>query len=338
MKFIRYIPFFCFYLLTCCLFGQDIHFSQFNGSLLNISPGYTGLFNGDYRVGAIYRSQWQTVPVSYSTFNLNAEARIKPKQFTKDMIGIGMFLNNDRAGDAQYSTTQIYLNGNYICNARPNNGLILTLGASLGWCKIGFDYSKMTFDNQYDGFQFNRSLSSNEKFNWSSSNYLDLNIGTAIQYNIKQKHNFVLAFALHHLNSPVITYQGNDLSKLDFKITNCLSYTRPINEKIDLLIEALITTQGKNYELIPHASVKFFMNTDYSKAILAGLCLRTRDAVIFRLGYNYKTMQSGISYDINISEFNIASNRRGGFEIFINYIINIKPSFVAKKRPCPVFM
>ena len=50
--------------------SQDIHFSQYNGSLLNANPAFTGFFDGDHRVGAIYRSQWQTVPVSYSTFSL----------------------------------------------------------------------------------------------------------------------------------------------------------------------------------------------------------------------------------------------------------------------------
>jgi hypothetical protein len=78
-------------------YGQDIHFSQFSGSLLNISPGYTGMFNGDYRLSAIYRSQWQSVPVSYSTFNMNGEIRVKPKKLNKDMLGFG-FRKRKRGG------------------------------------------------------------------------------------------------------------------------------------------------------------------------------------------------------------------------------------------------
>lgn len=336
----RYILGSYFCLMALCAFSQDIHFSQFNGSLLNISPGYTGLFNGDYRVGAIYRSQWQSVPVAYSTFNMNGEMRFKPKQLEKDMVGVGITFNSDRAGDARYGTTQLYLNGNYIFLGKPDSSLIFTLGMKAGWCQIGFDYTKMTFDNQYDenALQYNPSLGSGERFNWTRSNFADISLGSAVQYILNKKHKFIYALGVHHLNSPVISYQGNDLSKLDFKISNCLSYSTPLSDKTDIITEALIDIQGKNHEIIPHVSLKYYVNGDKSKAVLGGICYRERDAVIVRCGYNYKTMQSGMAYDINISKFNAASNRRGAFEIFINYIINVKPGYVAKKRLCPVFM
>jgi len=31
--------------------GQDIHFSQYNMSPLNLNPAFTGSFDGDYRAG-----------------------------------------------------------------------------------------------------------------------------------------------------------------------------------------------------------------------------------------------------------------------------------------------
>jgi len=319
-------------------FAQDIHFSQFGASLLNISPGFTGLFDGDYRVGAIYRSQWQSVPVSYSTFNMNGEMRFKPKQLVKDMVGIGIIFNNDRAGDAHYGTTQVYLSGSYIFLAKPDSSLIMTLGANVGFCQVGFDYSKMTFDRQFDGFQFNQNSVTGEQFNQTNRSFGDINVGTAIQYILKHKHRFTYALGVHHVTSPVITYQGNDLSKLNFLFSNYLGYSTPISERTDIVSEVLLTNQGKNYELIPHLSLKYYFSRVTGQAILAGACFRTRDAVVARLGYTYKTLQSGIAYDINISKFTAATNRRGAFELFINYIIRLKPGFIAKKRACPVFM
>jgi len=319
-------------------YSQDIHFSQFNASLLNLSPGYTGMFNGDYRIGAVYRSQWNTVPVSFNTFGLSGERRLKPRQLQKDMIGVGLMLNNDRAGDARYGTTQLYASLNYIYLAKPDSSLIITLGANAGWCHVGFDYNKMTFDNQFDGLAYNKAISSGEQFSWTNVNFVDASVGSVVQYVLNHKHRFTYGLGLQHLTSPIITYQNNNLSRLDFKFTNCLSYSTPIAEKTDLIAEALFTKQGKNYELIPHASLKYYFNRDDNVAILGGLCLRARDAVVVRLGYTNKTMQSGISYDINVSRFNNASNLRGGFEIFVNYIIKLKPGFIARKRYCPVFM
>jgi type IX secretion system PorP/SprF family membrane protein len=319
-------------------FGQDIHFSQFNGSLLNLTPGFTGLFNGDFRVGAIYRSQWQAVPVPYSTFSMNGEARIKPKQLVKDMVGVGLVFNSDKAGDSRYGTTQLYANGSYIFLGKPDSTLLFTIGMNLGWCQVGFDYDKMTFDSQFDGVNYNKTTASGENFDWTKYNYADVNLGTGIQYILDNKHRFTVGLGFHHLTSPVITYQGNKLSKLDFKLTNYLSYSTPINQKVDVIAEALISKQAKNYEIIPHSSLKYYFNKDDNKAVLAGLCLRARDAVVFRFGYTHKTLQSGIAYDINTSKFTAATNRRGAFEIFVNYVISRKPSNFVKKRACPVFM
>jgi len=319
-------------------FGQDIHFSQFDGSLLNLSPGFTGLFNGDFRVGAIYRSQWQAVPVPYSTFSMNGEARLKPKQLVKDMVGVGLLFNSDKAGDTRYGTTQLYAKGSYIFLGKADSTLLITLGMNIGWCQVGFDYDKMTFDSQYDGVNYNKAAATGENFDWTKYNYADINMGTGIQYILQQKHRFTIGLGFHHLTNPVITYQGNRLSKLDFRLTNYLSYSTPINQKMDIIAEALISKQAKNYEVIPHSSVKYYFNRDDNKAVLAGLCWRAKDAVIFRLGYTHKTLQSGIAYDINTSKFTAATNRRGAFEIFVNYIIRRAPSSVIKKRVCPVFM
>jgi type IX secretion system PorP/SprF family membrane protein len=296
------------------------------------------MFNGDYRIGAAYRSQWQTVPVSYSTFSMSGEKRYRPKQLEKDMVGVGITFNSDRAGDARYGTTQLYASGSYIFLGKPDSSLIVTLGMNVGWCQVGFDYSKMTFDNQYDGLSYNKAISSGEQFNWTTRNFIDLSLGSVVQYILNKKHRFSYGLGLQHVTSPVISYQGNDQSRLDFKFTNCLSYSTPIKENVDIIAEALFTKQGKYYELIPHVSLKYYFDKIDNKAVLGGVCFRARDAVVFRLGYNYRTMQSGISYDINVSRFNTATNLRGGFEIFINYIIRVKPGFIARKRYCPVFM
>jgi type IX secretion system PorP/SprF family membrane protein len=317
---------------------QDIHFSQFNASLLNLNPAYTGMFNGDYRFGAVYKSQWQSVPVSYSTFSMAGERRFKPRQLERDMLGLGILFNNDQAGDAIYRTTQLYASGSYMYLPNPDSSLIVSFGMNIGFCRVGFDYSKMTFDNQYDGLGYNKGRSTGEQFNRTSRNFVDFSFGSVIQYIHEHKHRFTYGIAVQHLSSPVITYQGNDFSRLDYKFTNCLSYSSPIKENTDIIAEALVTNQGKNFELIPHVSLKYYMDPSENKAVLGGLCFRTKDALVARIGYHYKTLQSGLSYDINVSRFRAATNLRGGFEIFVNYVFKIKPGFIAKKRYCPVFM
>jgi len=334
----RCILILCILLITFNVPGQDIHFSQYNGSLLNLNPGFTGLFDGDYRIGAIYRSQWQSVPVSYSTFSMNGERRLKPRQLEKDMAGVGLLFNSDRAGDAKYGTTQLYVSGNYIFLVKPDSSLMVTAGLNLGWCQVSFNYDKMTFDAQYDGLGFNRSLGSGENFNFVQKSYADVNVGSVIRYIHHSKHRFIYGISVHHLTSPVISYQGNDLSRLDYKVTNYLSYATAIRPNTDVIAEALVSNQGKFMEVIPHVSLKYYLRSETVKAVSAGVCYRSKDAVVVRIGYFYKTMQSGIAYDVNISGFTPATNRRGAFEIFINYVIRLKPGSIDRKRPCPAFL
>jgi type IX secretion system PorP/SprF family membrane protein len=318
--------------------AQDIHFSQFSGSLLNLNPALTGFFNGDYRVNAIYRSQWLSVPVPYSTISMSGETRIRQSSNTKDMVGVGLLFNNDKAGDTRYGTTQMYLSGTYIHPLKADSSLLISAGLNVGFCSVGFDYERMTFDNQYDGLNYNKSSATGENFNWTRYNFGDINFGAAAQYILNRKQRFILGTSLHHLTTPVITYQGNDQSALDLKSSTYLLFSTPINLKTDVVAELLYNRQGKYNELIPHASLKYYLNKDANQSIMAGMSFRAKDAFILRGGYTYKDLQAGIAYDINTSKFTAATNRRGAFEIYVIHIFYKKYQTIIKKKPCPVFM
>lgn len=318
--------------------AQDLHFSQFDGALLNISPAYTGLFDGVYRYSAIYRSQWQAVPVGYNSFNMNAETVLKPAFLERDKIGAGISFYNDRAGDARYGITQIFGQGSYIHIPRADTNFLISFGVNMGWSRVGFDLSKMSFDNQYDGVSFNPVAYNGEQFTRTRDGYFDLNLGSVAEYRFSGTRKISFGIGLHHITQPVLTYQGNDFSKLDFRYSNMIGYYTRIGYSTHLITEALISVQGKNYELIPHLGLKYVLDEDEGRAVSAGLCLRARDALVMRVGYHFKRFNSGMSYDINLSPFQAASNRRGGFEIFVNQVIGPKRLSTARRRICPVFM
>ncbi|HRD39310.1 MAG TPA: PorP/SprF family type IX secretion system membrane protein, partial [Bacteroidia bacterium] len=155
-------------ILICALFlngkAQDIHFSQYNGSLLNLNPAFTGLFDGDYRVNGIYRSQWQSVPVPYRTVSFAGDMRYKPKQLFSDCFGIGILFNNDKAGDAFYTNNQFYINLSYIHKLKRDSSLLISIGLNTGLNAANFNYNEMTFDSQFDGYAYNSSLGTGENF------------------------------------------------------------------------------------------------------------------------------------------------------------------------------
>ncbi|MEK7227019.1 MAG: type IX secretion system membrane protein PorP/SprF, partial [Bacteroidota bacterium] len=55
-------------LLSACFFlsslqAQDIHFSQFLSSPMNLNPALAGQFDGDHRFVMNHRNQWSSVTV-----------------------------------------------------------------------------------------------------------------------------------------------------------------------------------------------------------------------------------------------------------------------------------
>ncbi|MBI3520749.1 MAG: PorP/SprF family type IX secretion system membrane protein [Bacteroidetes bacterium] len=319
-------------------FSQDVHFSQYNGSVINLNPAFTGFFDGDYRVNGILRSQWSSVPVPYRSFSIAGDARFKPKNMRSDCFGAGIMFNNDKSGDTYYGTNQLYLSGSYIHKINKDSTLLWTTGIMMGISSVGFNYSRMTFDDQYQNNSYSSSNGTGEGFAKNATTFGDFNFGTALQYAIKQRAFVQYGISYHHFTNPKISFQNNANIRIDAKLNNYLCVAYPIGATTDVIAEILYSHQGKYNEVIPGAQFKFHLDQKTNQAASVGLYYRAKDAVIARLGYQVKTLTTGVSYDVNTSKFIAATNRRGGFEIYVTYIFKKIIPFVPKTRVCPVYM
>jgi type IX secretion system PorP/SprF family membrane protein len=320
------------------IISQDVHFSQYNGSVINLNPAFTGFFDGDYRVNGIYRSQWTTVPVPYRSFSIAADGRFKTKNMKSDFFGAGIMFNNDKSGDTNYGTNQLYLSGSYIHKLNKDSTLLLTAGLMAGISNVGFNYSKMTFDDQYQNGNYTSSNGTGENFAKNSTTFGDFNLGAAIQYAIKQRAFIQYGISYHHFTNPKLTFQNNTSIRIDPKLNNYISFAYPIGEQTDIIAEVLYSHQGKYNEIVPGTQFKFYFDQKTNQVASVGLYYRTKDAVIARLGYQIKTLTAGVSYDVNTSKFIAATNRRGAFEIYVTYIFKKIIPFVPKSRVCPIYM
>lgn len=334
---ITYCLAFVFALSQGFLRAQDIHFSQYNMSPLNLNPAFAGFFDGQYRAGANYRSQWSAVPVPYATFSFMADMRNPVKKRQGDYTGVGFLFNNDVSGDSRYGTTQLYIPLSYIKKLKDST-LLVSAGIQPGISNIGFRTNKLTFDSQYDGDAYNPALSSGESFAMQSRTYFDVNTGGAVQYLIKQRASVTAGIALSHLTAPKVSYFKNDNIRLDRKLATYFSFAYPIAPKVDLITEVLYEKQGKFHETVLGERVSLILNPKERQSVNAGIYLRAKDAVIARIGYEHKAWNVGMSYDVNTSAFKAATNRRGAIEFSVIYIFRKEVLFVPKKRVCPVYM
>ena len=84
--------------------------------------------------------------------------------------------------------------------------------------------------------------------------------------------------------------------------------------------------------------MKIYLDDVNIRAIYLGSWMRLQDAGVFLVGLDFNKYRLGVSYDINVSNLNVASDGRGGLEVAIIYIIQPKPPKRLNYKICPDFI
>jgi type IX secretion system PorP/SprF family membrane protein len=319
------------------VYAQDIHFSMWDLSPLNLNPGYTGLFDGDYRFNGNHRNQWSSVTIPFSTYAFSADA--------KNVLGhkpysAGIQINQDRAGDSKFNTFQVNLSGAYALDIDGDSLHQLSFGTQLGVTNKSLTYDPLQFDVQYDGFQYDPSLPNQESFARASRTYANLALGVGYFRQFDTRKLVRGGFAAFNLLRPKQSFFNDNDIKLDVRYNIHADAEWKIAEKWDALPTVLFSAQGKYKELNVGGNVRYVF-TDFMgmyRAVWGGVFYRNKDATFISAGVNYDAWKVGISYDLNISTLRPASNLRGGFEIGVQYIIKFNKPQRVLHRICPDYI
>jgi type IX secretion system PorP/SprF family membrane protein len=326
--------------VSCCAvnaIAQDIHFSQFDASPANLNPAQTGVFDGDFRFIGNHRNQWSVIPVPYSTFSLAADMR-QPIKGKSDNLGFGLVINSDKAGDADFSTKQVGFSFAYI-KTLMDSAMFLSFGVQPGITNKSFQLSKLTFDSQYTGDHYDAAASSGETFNTTKLTYFDMSTGANLLYKIRPGLMVNTGFSFTHFTKPKQSFYNDSQIKLDPRLAFHASAQLPLSESLQLAPSLLFQKQGKFSELVAGTMFRFIIKAeDPETAFMVGGYLRAKDAVIGYAGFTMNRIAVGFSYDANTSGFVPATNKSGGYEISVRYILRKIVPYVAKKRVCPVYM
>jgi len=111
-----------------------------------------------------------------------------------------------------------------------------------------------------------------------------------------------------------------------------------LHPKWDVVIQAIGQLQNPYEELVIGSAGRYHLSQAKGKnmAMQLGTFFRPGDAIITAFELHYSQWKVGLSYDINISKFDVATNGKGGIELGVMYTItNVKPIDVFES--CPVF-
>lgn len=320
--------------------AQDIHYTNFGFSPLNINPALTGVFNGDYRATGNFRSQWQGVPVSYLTVSSSFDMKIaNQNKGVTSPFRVGAFLSHDNAGWSKLNNTSVYLSGSYMKVLTPKD--FLSGGISLGVNQRAFKTGDLTWDDQYYEKRFDPNIiTADDAVFEQSIFYPDLSVGVNYHRQAPGKRSGLdFGLGVFHLNQPKKSFQGEPAVKCEARYSLTGSTNIELSHNFDILLDLMGQWQGPHREIVGGIGARLYVLDRQTKqlALQAGLTLRNGDALSPHIGILYNNWKVGLNFDSNFSSFKTASNRFGGPEINFIYIFAKAPA--AKYCPlCPTYL
>lgn len=299
--------------------AQDIHLSQFDQTPILRNPALIGIFNGDYRVQAVYRNQWNSITIPYQTGTLSAELKF-PIGKGEDFLTTGIQFTYDRAGTARLQSVQVLPAINYHKSLSESRNMFLSLGFMGGYVDRQFDPTKLTFNNQYTGDRFDPTAATGEEGRLAlrGYGYLDAGVGLSFNSTIGEDVNYFIGAALFHFNRPRVSFYKDNSITMDPKIAFNAGITIPLQDRVKIIGQYNELHEGTYSEYIGGALVGYNLYTEGlegTRYIYGGLFWRWNDAIVPSVRLDMDMYEVGFSYDANISRLKTASQGFGGFEL-----------------------
>lgn len=312
------------------LLGQDIHFSQYFVAPQLINPASFGVFN-TFEAGAQYKGQWNSFTNGYKSAAAFANKSFKPKKRGSDKkayLSAGLNAIYDQAGDGQLT----HFKAELPLNVTKRVGAVgfFTGGLNVGFGQLTLKSNNFTWGNQFNGYEYNASINSNETSSALTRSYFDCGAGIAYttfkrEKNVTEmtspKNTFGLSVA--HLNMPAYSLTGSGGERLRMRF-NFYEYHHIYfrNSNLSITPTLLVQYQGGAYEVVAGNYFRMRLQDDArytgyhkSKYLSIGFFYRLKDACAMNVSMELKNYSLGINYDFNLSQLTPASKSQGGLEI-----------------------
>ncbi|HLP12951.1 MAG TPA: PorP/SprF family type IX secretion system membrane protein [Flavobacteriales bacterium] len=331
----KIISIFFLFVNAALVSAQDAHYTQFENSPFYINPGSAGMPEyGDFRGNLNTRNQWHKLVKPSRTTTMSFDAPILKylgESPSKSYLGVGGYFSSAAAGDAKTKQSGYGLIVSGITTIGNNKFLGLGIGAGRGSMRANL--SNATWDEQYDGYQYNSSLPVSESLDGAyRASYWDFSTGLnymAIHRKTGNSTNIGISYL--HFTNPRLKktdlINGRVDPRLVFHMRTEINMEIPHFLPIYLIPRLLFGHQGVHNEI--QAGLSVFVVTNHisqtlsfhhKEGIEVGAMYRHNDAVGILAGYKKENWKLGVGYDITISRLGEAVKRRGGAELSLTYI------------------
>jgi type IX secretion system PorP/SprF family membrane protein len=345
---------------TAALKAQELHYSYYHFTPLNVNPANAGAFSGSYRVSGIFSDkQAAFTPRPFRTMTVSADAPVIRGIRKQDWIGVGaeldvignsgLFIGQEgdanqgavaRGNTQQWTFMKIGLAYHLALDKKQTN--ILTLGGqfingSRNFRRLSYldgrvgpqtgfpDLDILTFNKgPATGGGTGGNNNNNDPFELEMPRYKDMSIG--VLFNSRGKGTDLrIGAAVEGILRPSTGFQGRNINK-DSVETKYIglnihgSYSMPLNKRTSFEPAFYYYSLGPAWAMNVNAHAWHQVNPEKDFRTGAGVGLRNLRAAIIYLGAEFKDIKVGLAYDMSLSSAIIADRTVGGFELCASYI------------------
>jgi len=300
--------------------AQGMHFSQYYNAPMLLSPANTALMSdADFRLGVNYRTQWASVPVPFNTFSAYGDCQILRNHNLTNWLGLGFAMFNDKAGDGQLGLSRY--EGFLAYHIQTGNYSMFSVGFSGAYVQRSVDFSKLTFDRQWDGFKFDATQPSQETGYNAQTTFVDIGAGVNYAYYPSEYTYIKLGVSAAHINQPKESFYNQD-NKIQIRPTAILDALFITSESFTLNPSVYYTRQANSQEFMYGLQAKAYITEDNlgnPTNVIFGAYHRYGDAVIPVLGFEWSGVKFITSYDFTISGIAADNKHNGALEFALIY-------------------
>jgi type IX secretion system PorP/SprF family membrane protein len=331
---------------ACLASAQDPSFSQFFASPLTLNPALTGKFNGDLRAAGNYRNQWPTVNKAYITSTLSVDFNLLQDKLSEgDQWGFGILAMTDKTANGILNSNYFGLSTAYHKSIDENGMHTIGVGFQGVYANRILDGPRLHF---VDGLQMDGSWlpSASEPVNLqvASTSFFNMNAGILYNGSLNGTDAVYFGVAMYNINQPKESFLGAENITVPSRLTiHGGGYFPSKNSGETWYVSGLYNRQSTASELVFGGALELSASTDESKPVnvYIGSWMRLNnvgDAIIPYVGLDYGRFNLGMSYDVNVSGFKLASQSQGGIEISLIYLFKKPEDTGARDRvQCPRF-
>lgn len=338
MKFKKILFYLCLFCVGVVEAQEPNRFTMFDMAPLSMNPANAGRFEGSFRVGGIYRSQWAGLNIGtggssdfagFKTLSAYVDAPL-PFRLGKHWLGAGLEIFNDQTGAVKLNTFKaaLSLSGHFMLGERGNSRLSVGLKGGLVQQRLVNPEGRTEQD-----ILFNRPIAS-LNLNNDNTSYADFSGGVYFTH-AAQRWGLEAGFAVHHFSQPSYEFLGQSSNLPLLLIGNVLAdiyvadrvFLRPV-----VFFESVAGINDLNGQFLAGLD----LNEQRDFKLFGGVGYRFMDAaaLIARAGVDIKGLRVGMAYDFPVSGLN--TGNPGGFELAAWYIFRIPPAIVVPpKEFCP---